>query len=276
LADARALHKRLRAAERDVASALQRASLLDSEKAALERELQRERALLDAANDSLREAEDENRQSLWERDRARYRLVRNGLRDPAYPDISVHQGMFTPGRPYLREHHVRDAENNYCYRTDGDGVPPGCVPGRSRRWVRCDDEEGCPPEPTSSPRPSTGGHPMSNGRALRQDLCWWDVDGAWWFIAEGTGSDVTARQSLTREHLLACIEFLNRHALRLWVDELKCAIPRAPCPANAYETPDAFVADTPLMRALVAEKRRRRIRHRRGSGPAPRRYELPP
>src|SRR5579875_198012 len=159
LVDAQALNDRLRAAERDVVTSLRRIVELEAAVLSLEHDATMLRVANDSLEHELREAEEDQRCLLFERDLVRYALVRGGQLDPVHSAPPTHQGTFRPGRPYLREHHVRDAKNNYCYHTDGEGVPAGCAPGRGRRWVRCENDADCPSDPALLSHPAFGSHP---------------------------------------------------------------------------------------------------------------------
>jgi hypothetical protein len=72
--------------------------------------------------------------------------------------------------------------------------------------------------------------------------------------------DSWSLQDLSREHLLGVIEWLAENAFALWAAERRNAKVLLPCPVNAYPTADAWMRDTPLLGALLAEKARRRVR----------------
>lgn len=118
-------------------------------------------------------------------------------------------------------------------------------PGDSRRWARCYDPGH--PEATvvlhSPPAPIIW-------FVLRQDSWWWDQD-----------SKRCALGELTDENLARVIASLRERAPTLYHDELVLQARSAPCPVVAYSTSRSWLADTPLMRALLAERRRRGLRH---------------
>jgi hypothetical protein len=175
-----------------------------------------------------------------ERDMARYAAMFAGAPDPITADSEVHHGEWTPGRPYLDGQHVTHPVSVHCYRAHTGGVPAGLMPDGVNGWVLC--QEVCPyPE-----RVFAGPHPVSSGAALRQHKFWWDQSGERWALAD-----------LTAEHLTAVIDWLPEHVDALWQPELRCSVPRVPCPPDAYEFAEDWLADTPLMRALLAEAQRR-------------------
>ena len=238
--DARALRARLGSAERERDEAWATAWSLQTELGALRLrgtelsiELQTSRAaLLDARVDldCL----------LSARDAARYAAMFAGAPDPITADAEVHHGRWTPGRPYLDGQHVTHPISGHCYRAHTGGVPAGLMPDGVNGWVPC---QGVCPQPE---RVFAGSHPASSGFALRQHEFWWDQSGERWALAD-----------LTAEHLTAVIDWLPEHLDTLWQPEFRGSVPRVPCPANAYEFAEDWLADTPLMRALLAEAQRR-------------------
>lgn len=247
VSDSRSLRERLAGTERELTAA--------------QGELRRSRKTTDSLESdvrALKENVEELKETLHlegrraaanecERDLARYAALRGGIPDPLVAVEPVHQAVWTKGRPYLTGQHVFDPSTSACYYASPGGVPAGRPPGRSRGWQRCDEDAYCP-EPASL---STSPHPAASGYALRQDRHWWDAKGEMWTLAE-----------LSREHLLGVIEWweLPERADRLWADELQLVPLLAPCPPNAYQSSREWITDSPLMRALLAEKRRRRIR----------------
>jgi hypothetical protein len=97
-------------------------------------------------------------------------------------------------------------------------------------------------------------HPC-DGEAVRQTELWWDRNRAGWRIRDARDID--------DEYLANIIDYLRRHARQLCAGEARCEVPMVPCPWNAYPSPAAWLADTPLMHALLRERRRRRDAARR-------------
>jgi hypothetical protein len=189
----------------------------------------------------LQERDAELQKSWAERDRARYALVRATGSDIFLPDTpAVHHGIWTPGRSYIFGEHCYD-EDGRCYQAPQHGVIAGRGPGVTEFWVRCADDGTCP-SPAPLPR---GPHPADCGRAMRQDVFWWDADGTKNELAD-----------LSEERLHAVIGWLHEEAPRLWFDEFDAGTVLVPCPAHAYLSPGDWLADTPLMRALEAEAAR--------------------
>ena len=242
LDDPHALAARLAATERQLVSAeAVSADLRIANQQLVEncRELSME---ADALDDALAIAKAAGAWSRRERDIARYDAMRGGRPDPL-PDIDdeVHHGLWTPGRPYLTHQHVYEPRTSACYRAREGGAPVGARPARSTRWRRCRGS-GCPSLPAMNwPR-----HP-SEGFALRQSSHWWDRDQALWLLAE-----------MPMDYLEAAIAWLRGAAVGLYIGELHRSNPCLPCPAWAYPSPRSWISDTPLMRALLAERRTRR------------------
>jgi len=181
--------------------------------------------------------------------RARYAVMRCGNRDPM-PDRTyetTHHRVWTPGRPYLSYTHVWHPKTGDCYSTDKGGAPAGEVPGTGRHWEACTERNGCP-EPVPLPLDEME-HPC-DGEAVRQTELWWDRNHAAWRIREAGDID--------DEYLTNIIDFLRSHASQMCAGEGRWEVPMVPCPWNAYPSPTAWLADTPLMRALLRERRRRR------------------
>jgi len=235
LADARAGLQAARMREDTLQDAVQRLSL-DLGTAQAERDrLRRQTSELETHENELRH----------ERDRARYAAMRrSGQRDPVPGPIQlrIHQGIWTPGRPYLSYQHAWHPRTGDCYRTDKAGAPVGEMPGTGRHWEACMGSETCP---TLRPVPA----PLLEGplHALRQTELWWDRNRTASLIKE-----------VDDAHLTTIITFLRSHARRLYDEDADWSIPNVPCPWNAYPSPAAWLADTPLMRALLRERRRRR------------------
>lgn len=188
--------------------------------------------------------------------RARYVVMRCGHRDPTpdRPFEKTHHGAWTPGRPYLSYAHVWHPKTGDCYCADKGGAPAGEVPGTGRHWAVCLERSGCP-EPVPLPLDEMD-HPC-DGEAVRQTELWWDRNHAAWRIREAGDID--------DEYLTNIIDFLREHAREMYAGETRWQVPFVPCPWNAYPSPAAWLADTPLMRALLRERRRRRAAARRGA-----------
>ena len=180
-----------------------------------------------------------------DRDFARYAAVRSGCRDPMLTVVpDEHHGIWSPGRPFLTGQHAIDPRTRACYRMREGGAQAGERPSKSGRWQRCRGDD-CPvPTPMSTTR-----HPASSGFALRQSEHWWDASHKRWRLRD-----------LTNEHLLGVIEWLRDAASGQWHRELSCGAQRVPCPPLAYGSSRTWLNDTPLMRALLNERRRRGIR----------------
>lgn len=193
-----------------------------------------------------------------ERDKARYAAMRAGARDPA-PGESfepVHQGVWTPGRPFLAYQHAWHPRTGDCYRADKGGAPVGEVPGTGTHWEACIDQQGTCPAPVPLLTDEFE-HPL-DGEAVRQTELWWDDNHAAFRIREIDEVD--------DDYLENIIALLRSQARQLYAGETRWGIPFMPCPWNAYASPAAWLADTPLMRALLRERRRRRdAAHRRAA-----------
>lgn len=179
------------------------------------------------------------------RDIARYAAMRAGGVDPLAHSLfeEEHHDIWTAGRPYLTGQHVYEPQTGACYRAKRGGVSAGARPGQSSHWHLC--TAGICPEP--EPIPATP-HPVG-GLALRQTAVWWDRERHAWRL-----------EQLTPEHLVAVISWLRESAEWLYQAELNGLRLYVPCPTWAYPSPRAWLADTPLMGALLAERRRRRRR----------------
>lgn len=207
---------------------------------------QRNRHQLAAQDAEAREAD-----ALVERDRARYAAMRIGVqRDPCghVEADQTHQREWSPGRPYLSFQHVLHPKTRECYCADMGGAPIGELPGSGRHWQRCIDLDLCPP---AEPPGAQFHHPL-DGPALRQTDLWWDHE-----------HNAIPLRELTDSHLDNVIDFLRTSAQQLNSKEWSQSRVMAPAPYHAYETAAAWMADTPLMRALLREQRRRRAATRR-------------
>lgn len=198
----------------------------------------------------LKEQEGRETQLRVDRDKARYAAMRAGMRDPApgMPFEPVHQGVWTPGRPFLSYQHAWHPKTDDCYRTDRGGAPLGEVPGTGTHWEACIDPLGHCPEPLPLPIAEFE-HPL-DGAAVRQTEMWWDDNRVAFRIANINEVD--------DDFLADIITSLRSGASRLCRAETRWDVLFVPCPWNAYASPAAWLADTPLMRALLRERRRRR------------------
>lgn len=264
--DTRDAFEQLLGPGRGIADATARALLSTSEHELLaaQREIQRLRADSaehDAETERARERTEELNSKLDQKrfelvrtenylTRARYALVRADLPDPlAYIAAAEHHGIWTPGRPYLIAQHVYDPATWHCYTpANEEGVKAGRRPGRTLAWQRCIRSRlGCPAPPSVSMQP----HPVASGYAVRQECSWWDAQCRAWPL-----------EKLSDEHLLRVIDWLEDNLVNIFIAELGRYPALVPCPPNAYVGADEWLADTPLMRALLAEKRKRRLRRR--------------
>lgn len=242
ITDVRVLSGRLAGAERERDDALTQARELQSQL-----DTQRHRVLvlsdrLDDCESKLFAAGRERDVLRRDRDAARYAAIRAGTEDPVDVIEEVHHGIWTPGRPYLEAQHVTHPDSGECYRAVVGGARPGTVPVAGPAWMRC---RGTCPAPVI---PKMDPHPIHTGFALRQTESWWEAS-----------LRQLALTDLESEHLVAVISWLHRRAGALWCEETGLATPLVPCPVNAYPGPGDWLLDTPLWRALVAEKRRRGI-----------------
>jgi hypothetical protein len=254
ITDSQELLRLLAQAERELAAAHERAAEQQRETATLRDRLRRVETHRAAATRRARDGDQRFRNLQIkidrlnrDRDRDRYAAARVGV-TPPYPLRAVHQGVWTPGRPYLPGEHVLCPQTGGCYRIhpEGEVALPGARPGHRRVWERCLDSRQCPTPPTTLPYSK---HPAPGGRGLRQTEYWWDAQHNRWPLGE-----------LSREHLLNVIDWLADNTWRMYVAEGLMRYPLHPCPVEAYPTSAAWMADTPLWRALHEEKRRRRIR----------------
>jgi hypothetical protein len=251
--DVAALRAQLVAADRALVAAAHDARVLSARNETLD-------SLTCSLNDRVSELEATVmlvRRSLayrqFDLDGARYDLIRAGLPDPALMDrdkgfVFAHHGVWTKGRPFAAGQVVWEPGTEDCYLALDDGVPCGRRPSRSRCWELLAPEES-PPPPEPIP---TDPHPACSGHSVRQTTVWVDEHDVTWSL-----------QDLSREHLLGVIEWLTENSFVLWARERSDGNIVLPCPANAYLTADAWMRDTPLLGALLAEKARRRIRRSR-------------
>lgn len=176
---------------------------------------------------------------------ARYALLRAGGRDGLRKLTSpILRDLWTPGRPYLTGEHAVDPRTGHCYIARAGGAKRGARPSASSRWTRCRqrahqeplDEHSSLPSPGAAMRPALW-------LVLRQARFWWEPGGGRWELAE-----------LPNNVMRDIIETLRKDATRIFRSELTFHPRTAPCPAIAYATARGWLADTPLMRALLAER----------------------
>jgi hypothetical protein len=219
------------------------------------RKLKAEVAKLAEERDTARKltkfAEGDRRNALVERDRARYTAMRGGAQDPCIDadGPTFHQREWTAGRPYLGYQHAWHPRSGECYRACSTGAPIGEVPGSGRHWERCLDLDGCPlPPPTRADEIDDA----PSGPALRRtELVW------------GREQRRRAPRELSDDELANVIGFLRSNANDMCSEEFLLTDPPVPSPVNAFPTAAAWMADTPLMRALLRERRRRQAAARR-------------
>jgi hypothetical protein len=254
ITDARVLLARLSSAERELAGATTELERVYSEKDELAHGRQLLHDRIAGLEDAVEDAAVELASCQCDHDHARYIAVAAGLGDPFIRGEPEHQGVWTPGRPYISGQHVYDPQTGACYQARCLGVVAGKHPRQSKLWYRCKGAP-CPELVELSMDP----HPAASGYALRQERSWWDREKKRWKLKD-----------LSREHLLGVIKYLEDNIVRLYADDSAQLPMRVPCPPNAYfstgghSSQYAWLQDTPLMRALLAEKRRRRIRRSRG------------
>jgi hypothetical protein len=220
-----------------------------------DRELEQVKA---ARNNALESATQSGRREAArrdERDRARYAAMRSGQRDPV-PNGAwqrVHHGVWTPGRPYLAYQHVWHPRTGECYRTDNGGAPTGELPGTGRHWQPCiETRDTCP-----KPRPIREDllyHPLE-GPALRQTELWWDRN--------HKALNFRDPVEVADDYLENILKYLRENATEMCSKEADWEEAFVPCPWVAYSSPRSWLNDTPLMRALVQERRRRQAVKRR-------------
>lgn len=187
------------------------------------------------------------RRAINQLDQVRYAAARAGIAVEDADD-DEHHGVWTPGRPYLTGEHVLHPDTLECFWVaEGPIAPPAARPGHRRVWVRCRDGH-CPSPPPSA---VSMRHPVGSGRAVRQTEFWWDSYRLMRPLPE-----------MPRDYLLNVIDWLTQQAPELFLIEWRMAAPLRPCPVTAYPDATAWLADTPLWRALADEKRTRRIRRR--------------
>ena len=213
------------------------------------------RALLQAQAEELAEAhsdyerlEDDLRACGRQRDAVRYAAVDAGNPDPLPDEWETHEGTWTPGRSYLSWQHAVDPDTGACYCAGLGGVRADVKPGTSERWERCESGR-CPRRALISMKP----HPMT--WALRQDTLWFCAGHKPWALHDVAEEGDNRLEPLTDEHLEAVIAYLTRAAPQLQQQELQLEQLPTPCPANAYTgAPERWIADTPFMRAALAER----------------------
>jgi hypothetical protein len=182
--------------------------------------------------------------------------MRGGQQDPCGLAMvtPTHEGDWTPGRPYLAYQHVWHPETGECYCACSTGAPLREMPGSGRHWELCLHPDYCPTPALSWPRNTNGG---LSGPTLRQTEIRW-----------GRAPDPLPPRQLTDVQLSNAIDFLRSNASDMCSEERQQGVPLVPCPVNAYPSAAAWVADTPLMRALLRERRRRRNQARRAAARA--------
>lgn len=236
--------ERLRETEASVQTLLTEVGSLQKDVARLTRER-------DTVHQKLEYATADKQIASVERDRARYAAMRSGQQDPCSLTAftPTHQGDWTPGRPYLAHQHVWHPETGECYSACSTGAPTREMPGSSRHWERCLDPDSCPTPVLSWARDTNG---RLSGPTLRQTEIRW-----------GPRPDPVPPRQLTDEELTHAIGFLRANASDMCAEERQKDVPLVPCPVNAYPSATAWMADTPLMRALQKERRRRQRAARR-------------
>lgn len=205
----------------------------------------------DTARRLSKYAEANQRLAEDDRDRARYACMRNGQPDPGSHNgmEETHQREWTAGRPYLAYQHAWHPKTGECYRACNIGAPTGETPGAGRHWERCLEPDLCPRAPAL---PDEDERTLSGWELRKTELSW--------------GRDPSSRtpRELTDTELANIIGYLRANAPNLCAEERAAPEPILPCPSNAYPSAAAWMADMPLMRALLRERRRRRNRHGRG------------
>lgn len=238
------------------ALSVQLAEALDRERMLREevRELGPEVVDLTTQRDTARELSKYAQADKWQaqndRDRARYAAMRSGQPDPcshAVPD-DAQQREWTPGRPYLAYQHAWHPKTGECHRATSTGAPAGEIPGTGRHWERCLEPDLCPQGPAL---PDEDERTLS-GWALRKAKLYWSHDPI-----------LRSPQELTDDELANVIGFLRTHASDLCAEEWRETTLLVPCPVNAYPSATAWMADMPLMRGLLRERRRRLAAARR-------------
>jgi hypothetical protein len=246
--DTRALGELLASTERNLSAAHQELGQLCSETDAFNQRLDELDAIVVELQTELSATSMELRWCERDRDLARYCVVRSGGQDPLVAGVNdEHHGIWTPGRPFLTGQHVYEPLTGACYSVTAGGAAAGERPHESRRWRRCRGGR-CP---APGPIPTTP-HPVGSGYALRQREHWWDATGRRWNIHD-----------LASDHLIAVIDYLRDFANPMRDAELSDSRTYVPCPANAYPSASTWLSDCPLMRVLLAERRRRGLRRPR-------------
>lgn len=232
-------------------AAEERASALEAQVKTLTTDLQAARARCARAERTVLDFDSQLGDLVIDRDRARYAAMHAGYTDPCpgTEHDGTHQGTWTPGRPYLSYQHAWHPKTGECYRAREGGALVGEMPGRSNRWEWCDMKSQLPLVTT----PAEAREHSLAGPTLRQAQVWWEQDTPY------------AISGISDQHLNSIISLLRQQAEELWRHEADWSIPFVPCPWNAYPTHNKWLADTPLMRALSRERRRRQAATRRRS-----------
>jgi hypothetical protein len=129
------------------------------------------------------------------------------------------------------------------------------MPGTGRHWERCLEPDMCPSAPSL---PDVDDETVLSGWALRKSELYW-----------ARNPTLRSPRELTDTELQNVIGYLRTNAADLCAEEWTAPTLMVPCPANAYASAAAWMADMPLMRALLRERKRRRdaaSRRRRARG----------
>lgn len=253
-----ASHDELRAARDELRQTAERlreteasVQALLAEVGSLQKEVGRLTVERNHARQDAEDARTDEKLERTERDRARYAAMRAGQQDPCGLAMvtPTHQGDWTPGRPYLADQHVWHPETGECYSACSTGAPTREIPGSGRHWERCLDPDYCPTPVLSWAKDTNG---RLSGPTLRQTEIRW-----------GPRPGPVLPRQLTDEELTHAIGFLRANASDMCAEERQKDAPLVPCPIVAYPSASAWMADTPLMRALLREQRRRRAATRR-------------
>ena len=260
LRDARALSERLATVERDLTLAHVQLGEAQLENDAHRARIAQLQSNLDFWRTVARGERAFKARLRFECDRLAYSLVRAGAEGavgsaPFYRSLPVPQSIFTRRRPYLVGDCVceKGVRPIVWFVATAHLRPGGRRPSKSRNWRVL--EAGEKMEVAATPvygHGAGGGHPVTNGWALRQSDVW--VDSAWgaWGLEE-----------LSRAHLLNVIEFLCRHCCWWYERELGEGRALLPCPVHCYADAASWLLDTPLFNALLAERARRKVRRGR-------------
>jgi hypothetical protein len=180
----------------------------------------------------------------------RYAFMRQGYRDLPETELGAQlpgRGVYTPGRPYLGGEHAYHETTETCHLARDGGALIGEQPGHSDRWRRCRDRSHTEaPEPVM---PLTARNMPNMTDILRQADFWWDRPGQRWALAD-----------LSDAYLLNVIVYLREEAPTSFAAEADESPWLAGCPTMAYASWRSWLADTPLMRALLRQRRRRGLR----------------